>query len=71
MCQVLEFRRPVAAVAVETHEYVDLDLLSAVDFALRDLADIARHITVPAAREQAEACREMLQAAFSAALSRV
>ena len=36
---------------------------------LRDLSDIIRHIGAPSAREQAEACREMLQSAFDAALA--
>lgn len=47
----------------------EIDLLTAVDVALRDLSDIIRHIAAPAAREQAEACREMLQSAFDSALA--
>lgn len=47
---------------------MDIDLLTAVDVALRDLADITRHISLEAAREQAEICRRMLKAAFEAAL---
>jgi hypothetical protein len=47
---------------------LDIDLMSAVDVALRDLADITQHISLEAAREQAEICRRMLKAAFEAAL---
>lgn len=43
-----------------------LDLLSAVDFALRDLSDIARLSEAEAIRDQALACRQMLEAAFLA-----
>jgi hypothetical protein len=47
----------------------EIDLMTAVDVALRDLSDIIRHIGSAAAREQAEACREMLQSAFDNALA--
>lgn len=64
MGQVLQFRLPqkreVAPVGLA------LDLLSAVDFALRDLTDIGNHVTLEAVREQAAACREMLEAAYLA-----
>ncbi len=46
----------------------EIDLMTAVDVALRDLADITQHINLDAAREQAEICRRMLKAAFEAAL---
>jgi len=65
MGQVIAFRRPQAApVAAEPA----LGLLSAVDFALRDLAEITPHIALDSVREQAEACRAMLAAAFNAEL---
>jgi hypothetical protein len=47
----------------------EIDLLTAVDVALRDLTDIIRDFGAPAMREQAEACRQMLQRAFDAALA--
>lgn len=63
MGQILQFRlRPQPVVNSDA-----LDLLSAVDFALRDLADITQHIVLDSAREQAQACREMLQEAYDAA----
>ncbi|MCU4181603.1 hypothetical protein [Bosea sp. BH3] len=40
--------------------------MSAVDFALRDLAEIMPHIALDSARAQAEACRAMLARAFDA-----
>lgn len=63
MGQVIAFRRPPQPVA--TGQPV-LGLLSAVDFALRDLAEIMPHIALDSAREQAEACRAMLAEAFNA-----
>lgn len=45
-----------------------LDLLSAVDFALRDLLDIANQSTLASVREQALACRLMLEEAYEAEL---
>lgn len=65
MGQVLQF--PVAAMHRADHDAIDL--LTAVDVALRDLADIIVHISLPAAREQAQACRDMLQSAFDAAVA--
>jgi len=65
MGMVLQF--PVAVRAPELDD--EIDLLTAVDVALRDLSDIILHIGSVAAREQAEACRQMLQAAFDAAVA--
>lgn len=65
MGQVLQFRMPLQPIAIP--EPLDIDLLTAVDVALRDLAEIAQHITLASAREQAEACRLMLQDAYDAA----
>jgi len=63
MGQVLQFRLKPPAVESDA-----LDLMSAIDFALRDLADITPHILHEPSREQARQCREMLQDAFDAAL---
>jgi hypothetical protein len=63
MGQVIAFRRPPLPTSSEQPV---LGLMSAVDFALRDLAEIMPHITLDAAREQAEACRAMLADAFNA-----
>ena len=46
----------------------EIDLLTAVDAAIRDLRDITRAWGTEAAREQAEECRMMLERAFDAAL---
>lgn len=66
MGQVLQFRLP--QMREEAPVGLALDLMSAVDFALRDLADIGRHVTLEAVREQAAACRQMLEAAYLAEL---
>jgi hypothetical protein len=45
----------------------EIDLLTAVDAAIRDLRDIARGCGETEARRQADECREMLEQAFRAA----
>ena len=65
MGQILQFRLPVQPLTMP--EPLDIDLLTAVDVALRDLAEVTQYITLPSAREQAEACRLMLQDAYDAA----
>jgi hypothetical protein len=49
-------------------EVEEIDLLTAVDVAIRDLRDIARQIGELPARKQADECRQMLELAFAAAL---
>ena len=46
----------------------DIDLLTAVDVAIRDLSDILARWGEDASREQAEDCRRMLEQAFNAAV---
>ena len=46
----------------------EIDLLTAVDVAIRDLRDIARRWGDDGALKQAEECRLMLERAFNAAL---
>jgi hypothetical protein len=46
----------------------DIDLLTAVDVAIRDLRDIAARCDEGSARAQAEECRRMLERAYDAAL---
>jgi hypothetical protein len=46
----------------------DVDLLTAVDAAIRDLRDISERWGEEAARLQAEECRQMLERAFKASL---
>lgn len=45
-----------------------VDLMSAVDIAIRDLRDILKYWDKPAARQQAGECLQMLKAAYRAAL---
>ena len=66
MGQVLQFRQLKPQLAASDGDA--LDLMSAIDFALRDLADITPHIPHEPSREQARQCRQMLQDAFEAAL---
>lgn len=49
----------------------EIDLLTAVDVAIRDLRDIARQCGELPARKQADECRAMLEQAFAAALLEV
>ena len=65
MGQVLQFRRPFAEMDDASP---DIDLITAVDVALRDLADVMHHVMSSSARAQLIACEEMLRAAFEAAV---
>jgi hypothetical protein len=65
MGQVLQFRLPLP----EASDLCpDIDLITAVDVALRDLADVLPHVALASARAQLSACRDMLQAAFNSAV---
>jgi hypothetical protein len=44
----------------------EVDLVTAVDVAIRDLRDIARQSLASSTREQANACRLMLERAYEA-----
>ena len=46
----------------------EIDVLSAVDFAIRDLRDIAHRSSCAWARAKADECQLMLQQAFDAEL---
>ena len=63
MAEVIPFPSRVASSAEET----DIDLLTAVDVAIRDLRDIAERWD-PSSRLQAEECRLMLERAYAAAV---
>jgi hypothetical protein len=64
MGEIIQFRSK-ADIAEETG---DVDLLTAVDAAIRDLRDISERWGEEAARLQAEECRQMLERAFNAAV---
>ncbi|MBN8994167.1 MAG: hypothetical protein J0H63_04260 [Rhizobiales bacterium] len=49
-------------------EEVEIDLLTAVDAAIRDLREIASRWGEESSRLQAEECRVMLERAFNAAV---
>jgi hypothetical protein len=49
-------------------EAPDIDLLTAIDAAIRDLRDIAAVCSEEAARRQAEDCRRMLERAYESAI---
>ena len=64
MAEIIQFRR----VSVEADEDGEIDLLTAVDAAIRDLRDITRLWGEEASLKQAEECRKMLERAYNAAL---
>ena len=66
MTNVIPFVKRVAAQA----QGMEIDLLTAVDAAIRDLRDIARGCD-ESVREQANECRHMLEAAFRAAMEEI
>ena len=61
MAEVIPF--PVHRIVSD--EDVEIDLMTAVDAAIRDLRDISLHWGEEASRQQAEACRLMLEKAFN------
>ena len=63
MAKIIQF--PAQASLLE--EEADVDLLTAVDAAIRDLRDIAAKWGDEASRLQAEDCRRMLEKAYLAA----
>jgi hypothetical protein len=60
--------RPRRQVEEDLEAEVEIDLLTAVDVAIRDLRDIVRRWGEESALEQAHACRETLEKAYDAAL---
>ncbi len=60
--------RPRVQVEDDLEAEVEIDLLTAVDVAIRDLRDIMRRWGEEPALEQAHACQEMLERAYRAAL---
>jgi len=64
MAKIIQF--PAQSSALEDEP--EVDLLTAVDAAIRDLRDIADRWGEEAARLQADECRRMLEKAFSAAV---
>ena len=64
MAEIIQFRSK-ADIEDETGE---VDLLTAVDAAIRDLRDISARWGDETARLQAEECRRMLERAYEAAV---
>lgn len=62
MAQIIQFR-PKS----DIDEAPEIDLITAVDLAIRDLRDIASRWGEEGARLQADECRLMLERAFNAA----
>ena len=59
--------RPRARAEGDLEAEAEIDLLTAVDVAIRDLRDIVRRWGEEPALEQAHACQEMLERAYRAA----
>jgi hypothetical protein len=64
MGDIIQFRARVPS----SEDDQEIDLLTAVDAAIRDLRDISERWGEEASRRQAEECRRMLERAFDAAL---
>lgn len=67
MAQVIPFRLPAAP--AESEVGFEIDLITAVDVAIRDLRDIRGQVHDTAARRQAEECLAMLEHALDTALA--
>jgi hypothetical protein len=66
MADIIPF--PARRLSEPEPEAIDIDLITAVDVAIRDLRDIARALGEDGVRRQAEECRLMLERAFNAAV---
>jgi hypothetical protein len=66
MAEIIQF--PVRPRPEPDPEAIDIDLITAVDVAIRDLRDIARALGEDGVRRQADECRRMLERAFNAAV---
>jgi hypothetical protein len=64
VAEIIQF----VARADRAEEAGEVDLLTAVDAAIRDLSDILARWGDDTSREQAEDCRRMLELAFNAAI---
>ena len=64
MAEIIQFRTK----ADLSDEVADIDLLTAVDAAIRDLREIGERWGEEASRLQADECRKMLERAFDAAV---
>jgi hypothetical protein len=67
LADVIQFRPK----APKPEPSIEIDLLTAVDVAIRDLREISLRWGEEAARRQAEECRIMLEEAFDAAVNGV
>jgi hypothetical protein len=65
VAEIIPFRRKIERVIEEESE---IDLLTAVDAAIRDLRDISARWGEESSRRLAEECRRMLERAFDAAV---
>ena len=61
MAEIIAFRARTADV-----DDIDIDLLTAVDAAIRDLRDISADSVEESVRQRADECRAMLERAFHA-----
>jgi hypothetical protein len=65
MGEVVEFRARIGI----TEEEPEIDLLTAVDVAIRDLRDISARWYEVSSRTQADECLRMLERAFRSAIT--
>ena len=65
MADIIPFRRKNQP---NEEDYSEIDLLTAVDAAIRDLRDIAAACGEESSRKLAEECRRMLERAYDAAV---
>ena len=69
MAEIVQFRpRASTAGRQELQEELDIDLVTAVDTAIRDLRDIVAAWCADSSLKQAEECRRMLEQALASAV---
>ena len=68
MADIVQFRSRAVLAEDALEDFLEVDLVTAVDAAIRDLRDILDSWGAEASRKQAEECRRMLERALEAAI---
>ncbi len=68
MADIVQFRSRAVLAEDALEDFLEVDLVTAVDAAIRDLRDILDSWGAEASRQQAEECRRMLERALEAAI---
>jgi hypothetical protein len=68
MAEIVQFRPRASYESRQQEEPLEIDLVTAVDAAIRDLRDIVAAWGAASSLKQAEECRKMLEEALASAI---